>query len=185
QMDHVAMTIRNDLKFNVMRIDDELLEINLIVSESFLAFVRRPMKGWLKARFILRHAHSASAAASGRFDHYRITDFLRDFDRVALSLDNAIASWRHGHAGFSRRSARWVLIAHRQHSLRRRPNELDIAAFTDFREMGVLGEKSIAGMNRIDIADLCSAHDAIDFKVALRAGRRANANGFVCKLYVK
>src|SRR6266542_3862709 len=113
----------------------------------------------------MRHAHSASASARGRFDHYRVTDLLRDFDCVALCLNNSIASRRHGHPGFSRRSACRILIAHRLHSLRRRSNELDIAAFTDFREMGVLSEKSVAGMNRIDIANLGSAHDAVDLEV--------------------
>ena len=51
--------------------------------------------------------------------------------------------------------------------------------------MRVLGEKSVARMNRIDIADFSGAHDAIDFEVALRAGRCADANGFVCKLHVQ
>ena len=45
QMNNVTMTIGNNLKFDMMRIDDELLEIDLIVSESFLGFVTRTMKG--------------------------------------------------------------------------------------------------------------------------------------------
>ena len=48
--------------------------------------------------------------------------------------------------------------------------------------MRVLGEKSVAGMDRIDIANLGCAHDSVDFEVAFRAGRRADTNGFVCKL---
>jgi hypothetical protein len=69
--------------------------------------------------------------------------------------------------------------------VRRRPYELDIAAFTDFREMGVLGEKSVAWMNRVNVANFSGAHDSIDFEIAFRTGRPANANGFVCKLNVQ
>src|SRR4029077_5956466 len=130
-MDNVTMTIGNNLKFHMMRIDDELLEIDLVVSESFLGFMTGAVKSGPQGWFIVRHAHSASAPASGRFDHYRVTDFLCDFDRVVLCLDNSIASRCHGHAGFSRGAPRCILIAHRLHRLRRRPDELDIAAFTD------------------------------------------------------
>src|SRR5215470_1174771 len=133
----------------------------------------------------MRYAHPASAAASGRFDHYRITDFLCDFDCVALCLDNSIASRAHWNAGFSRRSPRGILVAHRLHGLRRRSDEFDIAAFTDFCEMRVLGEKSIAGMNCIDIANLGGAHDSIDLEVTFGARRRADADGFVCKLHMQ
>ena len=89
--------------------------INLLVSESFLRLVTRAVKRRLKAGFIVRRAHAAAAAAGGRFDHYRITDFLCDLDRVAFRLDNSIASRRHRHAGFPRASARRVLVAHGLH----------------------------------------------------------------------
>ena len=133
----------------------------------------------------MRHAHSTPATARGRFDHYWKTYFPCDFDCVALCLDNSIAARRHGHAGFSRRSARCIFVAHRLHSVRRRSNELDIAAFTDFREMRVLSEKSISGMNRIDFSNLGSTHDSVELEITFRAGCRPNANGFVCKLHVQ
>ena len=44
-MDNVTVAIGDNLKFDMMRIDDELLEIDLIVSESFLRFVTRAVKG--------------------------------------------------------------------------------------------------------------------------------------------
>ena len=44
-MHHVTMTIGNNLKLDMMRIDDELLDINLVVTEGFLGFVTRTVKG--------------------------------------------------------------------------------------------------------------------------------------------
>ena len=64
----------------------------------------------------------------------------------------------------------------------RRTDEFDLAAFADFGEVRVLGQKSVAGMNRIDIAHLGRAHDAVDFQITFRAGRRADANRFIGQL---
>ena len=66
-----------------------------------------------------------------------------------------------------------------------RADELDLAALADFREVRVLGEKSVAGMNRIHVADLRRAHDAIDLQITLGAGGRADADRFVRQLHVQ
>ena len=99
-----------------------------------------------------------------------IADFLRDLERFLFRLDDAVAPGRDRHAGFARAGARGIFVAHRVHRARRRPDELDIAALADFGEVRVLGEKSVAGMNRIDVADFGRAHDAIDFQIAFRLG---------------
>ena len=111
----------------------------------------------------MRRAQPAAAAAGSRFDHHRVADFLCDFDRVALGLDDSLTSRRHWNTGFAREHASSVFVAHRLHRARRRPDKLDVAAFTDFREVRVLRKKSITGMNRVDVANLGCAHDAIDF----------------------
>src|SRR5438046_9946565 len=51
--------------------------------------------------------------------------------------------------------------------------------------MRILREEPITGMNRIDIANLGCAHDAIDFQITLGARRRADADGFIRKLNVQ
>src|SRR6266704_6452736 len=136
-MNSVSVTIGDNLKFDMMRIDDELLDVNLLISESFLGFVTRTVKGRLKAWFIVRRAHPAAAATSGRLNHHRITDSLCDLDRVALCLNDSITPRRHWHAGFPRKNARSVFVAHGLHRALRGPDELDVAALTHFREMRV------------------------------------------------
>ena len=51
--------------------------------------------------------------------------------------------------------------------------------------MRVLSEESVAGMNRINIADLGRAHDPIDFQITLKAGRRTDADRFIGELDVQ
>ena len=51
--------------------------------------------------------------------------------------------------------------------------------------MRVLGEESVARMNRVDVADLGRAHDTVDFQITLGAGRSADADRFVRELNVQ
>ena len=115
EVDDVAMAISHDLKFNVVRIDDELFEIDLIVSKGFLRLMTRTVESRLEAGLVMRDAHAAAAAAGSRLDHDRIPDFFRDFDRVLLGLDDSIAAGRDRYAGFARSGASRVLVAHRMH----------------------------------------------------------------------
>ena len=130
----------------------------------------------------MRAPHAAAAAARSRFNHHRVPDFLRDLDGLILRLDYSVTSRRHWHAGFVREDARGVFVAHGLHRARRGSDKLDVAAFADFGEMRVLREKPIAGMDGIDIANLGCAHNAIDFQITLGAGRRADADRFICEL---
>src|SRR5713226_9976066 len=149
-MNDMAMAIGHDLKLDVMRIDDELLDIDFAISKSFLGFVTGAVKTGDETRLVVRGAHSATAAASRRFDHHRITDFLRDPDGVLLRLHDSIASRRYWQAGLAREGARGVFVTHGLNRPCGGPDEFDLAAFADFGEMRVLGEKTVTGMNRIE-----------------------------------
>ena len=48
--------------------------------------------------------------------------------------------------------------------------------------MRVLRQKSVAGMNGIDVANLGRAHDPIDLQVAFRARRRSDTHRFIRQL---
>ena len=162
-MHDAAMAVGDDLKFNVMGIMDELFQIDLFVSKCFLRLVTRTVKGRFKTGLVMCCAHAAPAAAGSRLDHHRVTNLLRDPNRFILCLDDSIASRRHRHAGFPCKSASSIFISHCLHRARRWPDKLNVAAFAHLGEMRVLGQKSIPGMDRIDVANLGCAHDPIDF----------------------
>jgi hypothetical protein len=60
-----------------------------------------------------------------------------------------------GKPTFFARLARFFLFAHQPRNFRRRPDELDIRGTAYFCKVGVLAEQAIAGMDRIDVGDLC------------------------------
>src|SRR5437899_12672883 len=98
-MHDTAVAVGDDLKFNMMRINDELLQIDLFISKCFLRLVARTVKGRFKTGLIMCCAHPAPATPASRLDHHRVTDFLRDPNRFILFLDDSIASRRHCYVG--------------------------------------------------------------------------------------
>jgi hypothetical protein len=62
---------------------------------------------------------------------------------------------------------------------------MNITALAYFGEVRVFGQKSVTGVNRVDISYFGRAHDAIDFQITFRAWRRANANRFIRQLDVE
>src|SRR5215467_3236897 len=110
----------------------------------------------------MRSTHPAAAAAADRLNHNWVTKFLCDFHRLILRLDDSVAARSDRHSGFACCRTSSVLVAHRLHRTRGRTDELDVAAFADFYEMRVLSEESVAGVNRVNVANLSRAHDSID-----------------------
>ena len=88
KMNDAAMLIAENLKFDVMGIDDELLDVDLGIAEGLLRLEACRMIALHEASFIAGDAHPASAAAGDRFDHDRKTDFSCDPDRFFLAIDD-------------------------------------------------------------------------------------------------
>src|SRR4030095_3706193 len=114
-MNDMAVSVGDNLKVDVMRIDDELLDVDPLITESFLGLVTRGMKGRFKARFIMRRTHPAATTACGRFHPHWVTDLFCNLDGVVLCLDYPVTPRRHRHTGFARKEARGVFVPHRLH----------------------------------------------------------------------
>ena len=114
---------------------------------------------------IVRHAHSASAAAGDGLDHHRITDVFGDDQRVFFIFHDTFRTGRRRHAGFFGERAADGLVFKRAHRARTRSDETDVATFADLGEMRVLGKKTVARMNRIHVGDFRCADDAVNAQV--------------------
>ena len=180
------MAVGHDLKLDVVRVLDQFLDVDLGVAEGLLRLHPRAVEALHQADVVVRRAHSATAAAGDGLDHHRVTD-LSSRPLTASASVSTMPSLPGvtGTPGFARGGARGILVAHRAHRGRRRPDELDVAALADVGEVRVLGEKSVAGMNRIDVADFGRADDAVDLQIAVGARRRADADRFVGELHVE
>jgi len=79
---------------------------------------------------------------------------MGDAQRLFLVAHQPIAPRHDGDFGFASQIAGAVLVPQEFHRLGGRADEVDLAAPADFVEMGVLGEEAVAGVDRLDIANL-------------------------------
>ena len=133
----------------------------------------------------MRSAHAAAAASRDRLDHNGIANLFRDLDGVLLCFDDSVAARHYWHSCSAGAAAGRILITHGVHRADRRADEFDVAALTDFGEVRVLREKSVARMNGIDVADFRRAQDSIDLKITLAAGGSTDADRFIGQLHMQ
>ena len=135
--------------------------------------------------FGVRHAHAAAAAPACCLDDDRIPDLLGD----ALELHRII-----GKLAFRTRHTRYArldhglfgrnLVTHDADGIRARADEGEPAFLHALGEIGVFGQKAIAGMDGLGVGHLGCRDDGRHVEIALRRRRRTDADGLVGKLDV-
>ena len=94
-------------------------------------------------------------------------------------LQRTVRAREHRNVGFLGSLARLGLVTHQTHRIRTRADESEAAILTDLGEVRILREKTVPGMNRVDVGDLGGADDRRDAQVAVGALGRPNANRLV------
>ena len=109
---------------------------------------------------------------------------LGDPNRLFFPLDQSFAARYHGNIAFLRHFPGMILVPQQIHRFRRRADEVDLATAADLVEVGVLRQKTVAGMDGLDIPDFRRADYLIDLQIALSRLRRSNAVGFVSQFQI-
>ena len=178
------MQVGDDLDLDVAGMLDVFLQVDLGAAESGLRLGLGLLQGRLQGQFVQGHAHAAPAAARRGLDQHRKAELLGQLQGLGLALDQPFAPRHRGHFGLPGHLAGRVLVAQHGHGLRGRADEGDVAIAADFGEMGVLGEKAVARMDRLHVAHFGRADDAIDFQIAFAGLGRTDAIGLVGHLQV-
>ena len=184
QVDDVALVVAQDLELDVVRVLDELLDVDPGVAEGLLRLAARGVIAFDQRNVVVGHAHPAPAAAGDGLDHDRVADPLGHRQRVLLVLHHAVRAGRRGHAGLLGQRPADRLVLQRVHGARVRADEPDVAALADVGEVGVLGQETVAGVDGIHVGDLGRADDPVNAQIALAGGRFADADGLVRQLHV-
>ena len=174
-----AMVVRHDLHFDVAGVLEEFLDIHTAIAEGGFRFGLRDLDGFLERRFIVGDAHALTAAAEGGLDKNGIADFFRDGARLIGVGQQAFRTRHRGYTGGLYFLPALGLIATQGDGLRRRADEADIAIAADGRELGILGEESIARVHGVGIANLGRGDDGRNIEITLRRRGRADADAFV------
>src|SRR5207247_563742 len=162
-----AVLIAEDLHFDVLGARDVALDENFGAAERGAGFTLRFLELAQKVFLVLDNAHSASAAAEAGFDDDGIADFLRGAFHLRGIGDAMLSAGQRRHAGFDREPLGGGFVAEGLEQFGSRSDKRDPIELAGAREIGVLGEKSIARMNRLDMMLQRRRDDAVDVEIAL------------------
>ena len=130
--------------------------------------------------------HPFAAAARRRFDQQRKTDLRRDGDDLFVAQTALPFGAGHdGHARFLHGRARHGLIAHRGDGGWLGPDELDPLVDARLREVFALGQKAVAGMDRIRAGLARHLQNLIGAQIRFARRRRPDEIRFVGVTHVQ
>ena len=173
QMADRAMTVADDLHFDMARLADQALDIDAVVSEGGLRLGLAARIGFLQLRGLLDEPHAAPAAAGHGLDHDRATGAERGEECFCLiQRGRAGGPLDHGHAAAFGELLGCDLVAEQIERLGRRSDENDPLLRATPRQQRIFAEKAIAGMQRVAFGRLGGGNDRLDIEVGTRTPPR-------------
>jgi len=164
QVDDVPGGVREDLHLDVPRAQHRLLEEDGRVAEGAARLAHRGAQG-LGELLARRHSpHAAATAARHRLDEQREANRLGRLEEF-LRVRRRRAAAQHGDTGLPGGLERPDFVAGQFDDLRRRSDERDARRRTGGRELGVLGEEPVTGVDRVGTGLAHHAEDLGDVQV--------------------
>src|SRR5581483_11372778 len=185
QMDDIAVIVGQHLELDVPRPLQKLLHVHLIVAEGRARLRAGDADGVEERGLTVHNAHAASAAAARSLDDDRIADLAGDaqvFLRVITQ--RPVGSRDARHPVTLHHADRGHFVAHGANGLRPRTDEYETAVLHALREIRVLRQEPVAGMDTDRVGDLRGADDRRHVEVARRRGWRADADGLIREQHV-
>ena len=149
EVDEIAVRVAEDLHLDVLGTPDEALDEHVSPSERrarfALGFLQLP--GELVG--VVYHAHAAAAAAEAGLDDDRKSDVFRRRPHLLEIRDGLLRPGHRRHLCITRQVLRGDLVAERVELFGSRADEREARGGAGAGKLGVLGEKAVAGMNRV------------------------------------
>ena len=133
----------------------------------------------------MHDTHATTPAPARRFDDDRIAYRRSDLAYFLGVIGQRTFGARHAwHANFSHGGFGGDFVTHRTNVLRLGSNEDKTGIFDPVGEVGILGQKPIAWMDRLRVSHFGGADNCRNVKVTILGGRGADANRFVGQHHV-
>ena len=163
------MPVGEDLDFDMARLFNELLDIEIIIAEGGKSLAAGSLDRGRKLFFLSDQPHSFAATAGTRLHHHGKANLMCKID--GLFIGQRLGSTRHdGHAGLLHGLARRHLVPHRTHDIATRTDKRDPLLGTEICKIAVLCQEPVAGVNRIRTTPLGNLNDSVHHQV--RVSRR-------------
>ena len=132
-----AVLVAEDLKLNVVGINDELLDVNGTVAKGFFGLHAGGVVALNEASLVAGDAHAATTTTGDGLNHHGIPNLAGHTKGLGLIRDDAIATGRNRNASSTSAVTGGIFVAHHANRLGCRANELNIAGGADIREVSV------------------------------------------------
>ena len=165
EMHEVAVQVAEQLHLDVPSPLDELLHEHGRRAEGRLALALRTFERNREFVLAADHPHAAAAAAVRCLEDHRPAEFLGDLQGVGMADDGLGAAGEDRHARLVGEVAGCGLVAERLQQLHPRADERDAGLAAGRRELGVLREEAVAGVDAIHAVGLGERDDAVDVEV--------------------
>src|SRR5690606_8436128 len=137
QVHGVAEAVGEDLRLDVLRIDDAFFQEHFRAAEGLGRLGDHPRVGLLQIFAAVATTNAAAATTAGGLEHHRVADALGFAQGLGEVGDIAFGAGGAGHTGGDHAAARFGLVAHAADDFRTRTNELDPAFGADLCKFGV------------------------------------------------
>ena len=173
QMDDAAALVGQHLYFNVARMGQGALQQQVSGAEGGRRLASCRGQCLRQRARLVDEAHPLAAAARRRLDHHRIAQRFGRGNEGCVALVAAVEAGQHGHTEALGQRAGSTLVAHRGDGLGRWADEGQPGVGAGTGEIGVLGQKAVAGMDGVRSGALGGVKDGGDVEIG--AGRRGRA----------
>ncbi|MCY1397606.1 hypothetical protein D9M71_126150 [compost metagenome] len=144
QVHSVAEGVGEDLRFDVLRVDDALLEEDFRRAERLGGFGNHARVGLFQLGARVAATDATTATTGGGLEHHRVADAVTFAQGLFEVGDVAFGAGGDRYAGLDHAAARFGLVAHAADHFGRGTDELDPALGADIRQLGVFGEETVA-----------------------------------------
>ena len=172
--DALTVLVGQDLHFDVTRPLDGAFEVHGGVAERRASLARRLAERRFEVGWLGHHAQALAAAAGHGLERDREADRMRRAahvveggERFEGARDNRDPGGLHQFAGLS-------LEPQGAHCPRRRANEDQARVDARLRKVGILGQKTVAGMHGVCAREARGFQDAVDAQIAVGGRCRAD-----------
>src|SRR5687768_13950423 len=176
EVDHPAELVAEDLELDVSRPHEVLLDVDVAVAERRQRLAARERERPLELVGVLGDAHPLPAPARRGLDDHREADRSGELERLLDVFHRTGRTGDDGNPDGGHRLSRRRLVAHDADLFGSGTDEGDVGCGADLGELGVLGEETVAGMDRVGAGDLRRGDDARDLEIRVARGRRPNAD---------
>ena len=184
QVERVALAVAQHLDLDVARLLDKLLHEDAVVAKAVARLIAATAEAFETFLVVEGHAQALATTTGAGLDHHRVADALGDLDGFFRRKDGFVVTGNGVDPGRIRQLLGGDLVAHGGDRAMLGADEGDALFFDPARELLVLAQKAVAGVDGLGAGLLGCRDDLVGHQIGLAAGRRTQQHGLIGQLHM-